>query len=103
MAAEEILDAAILQLRAKSLETFGIIKDLSKQDTHEGHADKVTNAALRLAQLEGGLITLQQYQSVLLEYAKTPIVEEEPPEEVPPEDHVITPEQSPTLRRSLEK
>jgi hypothetical protein len=58
---QEILNSAIMQLRAKALETYGIIKDIYRRPVQEGDADKVAALSLKLAQLEGGMLTLQQY------------------------------------------
>ena len=58
---QEILNSAIMQLRAKALEAYGIIKDTYRQPSKEGDADKIAALSLKLAQLEGGMLTLQQY------------------------------------------
>ena len=48
---EDVLNAAILRMRAKALENFALIKDCS--------------LSLALAQYEGAMITLQQYAANL--------------------------------------
>jgi hypothetical protein len=61
MSSEETTQAAILQLRAKAMEAYGIIRDLYNSPSQEGDADKIAAAAFKLAQYEGAMITLQQY------------------------------------------
>jgi outer membrane biosynthesis protein TonB len=116
----EILNSAIMQLRGKAQEIYGIIKDIHRRPSQEGDADKIMTLSLKLAQIEGGLVTLEQYspeivRSVAAERAAqaaaekaAPEPEEEPPEEKPPEEpkvvgHKELMEQSPTYRKSIEK
>jgi|19_taG_2_1085344.scaffolds.fasta_scaffold05044_5 hypothetical protein len=96
---KEIAEAAALRLKSKALESYGIIKDLLQQSPHEGVTDKIANQALNLAQLEGAMITLQRY---FVNGAPPP---ENPKVEQPKaaEPIIVTPEMSPTYRRSLEK
>jgi hypothetical protein len=70
MASEEIIQAAILQLRSKAVESYGIIKDAYNNPAQEGTADKVAAAAFKMAQYEGAMITLQQYLPNLHQSAK---------------------------------
>jgi len=100
---QDIVNAATLLLRSKALESYGIIKDILLRTAEEGDVDKISTLCLKLAQYEGAMLTLQQYSSSLLE----PPEEEEgnDEEEVEEEEEkplVVTPEHSPTLRRSLE-
>jgi|7_EtaG_2_1085326.scaffolds.fasta_scaffold05071_8 hypothetical protein len=98
---KNILDASILLLRSRALESYGIIKDALNAPAEEGIADKIAAQALRLAQFEGGMITLQQYHDGLLQ-PSDPQPEPEPPEAEPPRN-VVRPEQSAALRRSLKQ
>lgn len=109
---QETLNAAVLLLRSRALESYSIIKDTLASPTEEGDADKIAAHSLKLAQFEGGMITLQQYAEALLASESAPEVIEpteghdpsvEPPQDEQPARHVVTPEQSPTLRRSLEQ
>jgi hypothetical protein len=52
MATEELLNAAILQLRAHALETYGIIKDLAAARAEEGTAKVAEVHASTKAALE---------------------------------------------------
>jgi len=92
--AKETSDAAILQLRAKALEAFGIIKDIYARPAEEGDVDKIANQALKLAQYEGAMLTLQQYFGTAVPAIPTPPVPIDPP------PRVVTEEMSPTLRRA---
>jgi hypothetical protein len=91
--AKEISEAAILQLRAKALEAFGVIKDIYARPSEDGDVDKIANQALKLAQYEGAMITLQQYFG----QAEQPPGPPPEPERLP---MVVTEEMSPTLRRT---
>jgi hypothetical protein len=97
---KNILDATILLLRSRALESYGIIQSDLHKPAEEGIADKIAMQTLRLAQFEGAMLTLQQYSDGLLQ----PPPEPEPEPEPEPKDDrmVVTPEQSPALRRSLE-
>jgi hypothetical protein len=92
--AKETSEAAILQLRAKALEVYGIIKDTLAKPAEEGDADKIAVQALKLAQFEGGMLTLQQYFA-----SATPDPAAAPGAPAPP-PVVITEEMSPTLRNT---
>ena len=88
---EEILNSAILQLKAKATERFGIIKDLYHRPATTETADQIVQHAVALAQLEGALVTLQQYSGALAKQtvneavSNAPEGEEEPePEPEPP-------------------
>ena len=114
---QEILNAAIMQLRSKALEAYGVIKDMYQRPSQEGDADKIATLSLRLAQLEGGMITLQQYAPEIIASSVVPEVESEtsedpaPPlasdENVPDSGAPITEEdlaaRSPTYRRSQKR
>ena len=88
---EEILQAAILKLRSKALEQYGIIKDIYHRPAASDSVDRIAQHALNLAQVEGAIITLQQYSESLAkqteaeEISNTPVAEEQPEESEEPE------------------
>ena len=88
---EEILQAAILKLRSKALEQYGIIKDIYHRPAASDSVDKIAQHALNLAQIEGAVITLQQYSESLAkqteaeEISNAPVAEEQPEESEQPE------------------
>ena len=115
----EVLNSAIMQLRGKAQEIYGVIKDIHRRPSEEGDADKIMNLSLRLAQIEGGLVTLEQYApeivrsvaaekaAVQAQAAAIPAPEEPPQEEPEPEKdsigHDELMERSPTYRKAMEK
>ena len=58
---EETLQAAVLRLKSQALERYAIIKDLYHRPTTPETVDLITQHAIALAQLEGAMVTLQQY------------------------------------------
>jgi len=66
---EETLNAAISLLRSKALETYGIMKDIYARPAAQGDVDLLAKHSLQLAQLEGGLLTLQQYAPDIIKSA----------------------------------
>ena len=88
---EEILQAAILKLRSKALEQYGIIKDIYHRPAVSDSVDRIAQHALNLAQIEGAIITLQQYSEGLAkqteaeEISNAPVTEEKPEENEEPE------------------
>tara|TARA_E500000331_G_scaffold292061_1_gene288804 strand:- start:380 stop:721 length:342 start_codon:yes stop_codon:yes gene_type:complete len=98
---EETLNAAIALLRSKALETYGIMKDIYARSAELGDVDLIAKHALQLAQLEGGLLTLQQYAPDIIKSANERHTKEPEPD---PEPAVITEEEllvrSDTFRRS---
>ena len=88
---EEILQAAILKLRSKALEQYGIIKDIYHRPAVSDSVDRIAQHALNLAQIEGAVITLQQYSESLAkqteaeEVSNAPVTEEQPEENEEPE------------------
>ena len=88
---EEILQAAILKLRSKALEQYGIIKDIYHRPAVSDSVDRIAQHALNLAQIEGAIITLQQYSEALAkqteaeEISNAPVTEAEPEESEEPE------------------
>ena len=62
---EEILQSAIMRLKSKATERFAIIKDLYHRPATVETVGLIEQHAIALAQLEGAMITLQQYSSIL--------------------------------------
>ena len=62
---EDVLNAAILRMRAKALENFALIKDLYHRPATRETVDQICSLSLALAQYEGAMITLQQYATNL--------------------------------------
>ena len=98
----------MLLLKAKALESYGIIKDLLQQPPKEGIADEIATRAMRLVQYEGAALTLQGYfadgvpDTAPQEQPLEEVVEAPPP--VEKEDVIIvTEEMSPTYKRSVQK
>ena len=100
---EEILQAAIMKLRARATERFGIIKDLYHRPATTETTDQIVQHAIALAQLEGAMVTLQQYSGALAKQtedeasANTP---EEPPTEVEVEEEPDPPDHDDLMKRS---
>tara|TARA_B100000131_G_C17916749_1_gene532691 strand:+ start:351 stop:779 length:429 start_codon:yes stop_codon:yes gene_type:complete len=61
----EITRGVLMRLQASIEETFRAIKSEYGKDPYEGQTDAIAHLCNRLAQLEGGLITLQQYSENL--------------------------------------
>ena len=104
----ERFNSAIMQLRGKALEVYGLIKDIHRRPAEEGDVDKIMNLSVKLAQLEGGLVTLEQYAPEIM----TQVAEESPApeaevEEEPPSKETIGHEElmkrSSTYRKSVEQ
>ena len=104
---EETLDATILTLRAKALETFGLMKDIYARDAQIGDVDLLAQYSMKLAQFEGAMITLQQYKENIIESAKErrAAQQEQEAKEQPPEPDTITEkelsERSDSYKRSI--
>jgi len=81
MSSKEILEAAILKLKALSLESYSIIKEEYSKPTDHGSADRIAQEAMRLAQIEGATITLQQYSAAIIASA---LPSPAPPDPAPP-------------------
>ena len=105
---EETIDAAILTLRARALEVYGLIKETYARDAEAGDVDLLSQYALKLAQLEGAMLTLQQYRSSIIDSAKEKreILKDSEAEEETEEPKVISEselaERSDSYRRSIE-
>lgn len=86
---EDILNAAIQKLRGMALEQYALIKDLYHQPATTETVNNISSYAVNLAQLEGAMITLQQYAKPLAELTPAeksvaPEPEPEEPAELPP-------------------
>ena len=55
------LTASILRLQASAIECFNAINDRNALPTKEGDVDYIAQQFMRLANIEGAIITLQQY------------------------------------------
>ncbi len=100
---EEILQAAIMKLRARATERFGIIKDLYHRPATAETADQIVQHAVALAQLEGAMVTLQQYSGRLAEQTEAEAISntpEEPPTEVEVEEEPEPPDHDELMKRS---
>ena len=98
---EEILQAAILKLRSKALEQYGIIKDIYHRPAVSDSVDRIAQHALNLAQIEGAIITLQQYSEGLAKQTEDEQISNIP--EKLPESEAVSGEEllkrSPTARK----
>jgi hypothetical protein len=63
---EELLRSAILRLRAQALEQYGIIKNIYNQPADAETVNKICQHTQLLAQLEGSMLTLQQYAEEIM-------------------------------------
>ena len=99
----ETISAALYNLQAQINEMMGLIKDLAKQPTSRESATNLVNYSIKLAQLEGAFITLQEHAPGIVQLASQypipPIAAEEEAEEEEPEPTVVTPEMSKTMAR----
>lgn len=96
---EEILNSAILQLKAKATERFGIIKDLYHRPATSETADQIVQHAIALAQLEGAMITLQQYSGALAKQTVDEAVSNAPETEEEELEEESEPPPAPTKRK----
>ena len=100
---EEILNSAILQLKAKATERFGIIKDLYHRPATTETADQIVQHAIALAQLEGALVTLQQYSVALAKQTVDEAVSNAPEPEEEEQEEEPEPEQPKKKKRTTSK
>ena len=100
---EEILNSAILQLKAKATERFGIIKDLYHRPATTETADQIVQHAIVLAQLEGALVTLQQYSGALAKQTVDEAVSNAPESEEEELEEEPEPEQPKKKKRTTSK
>ena len=77
---EEILQAAILRLKASATERFAIIKDLYHRPATSETVDQIISNSLSLAQLEGAMVTLQQYSATLAKQTENEAISNTPAE-----------------------
>jgi len=100
---DEIINAAVMRLKSKALEHYGLLKSTYQSATGNDTVDEMCKHAMHMVQFEGAMLTLQSYASALKE---VPPVEEPaaPPEEESPPAAPISgetlAERSPTYRRS---
>ncbi len=105
----EVLNSALVQLRGKAHEIYGIMNDIHRHPATEGDADKIINLSVKLAQLEGAVLTLEQYapeivKSVAQEQAMAASLEPEEPEDVnegPSHDELM--DRSSAYKKSVEE
>ena len=109
---DETLEAAVLNLRSQALGVLGLMKDMARRSTMPEDVGTLSNYAAQLAQLEGAMLTLQQYAPLIkqagdeaLAASEPTEVEVEEEEENPDSNDSITEEQlrqrSPTFRKSV--
>jgi hypothetical protein len=92
---EDILNAAIQKLRAMALEQYALIKDAVHNPATSETVQTISTCAAKMAQLEGAMVTLQQYKPSILaltdaEKLAAAVVEQPEPEEEAPDEAVIT-------------
>tara|TARA_B100000131_G_scaffold318186_1_gene361576 strand:+ start:297 stop:713 length:417 start_codon:yes stop_codon:yes gene_type:complete len=97
---EEVLQAAILHLRSRATERFAIIKDLYHRPATEDTVDNIVKHSLALAQLEGAMITLQQYAAALGQQTELETISNTPPT---PSDPTELPDESTRAEAAEEK
>ena len=97
----ERINAAILLLKSRAVETYGIIKQCSTREPEFGDSEEIAKLALSLVQFEGAMLTLQQYREELL--ASPPHAPAPPEPEQEEKTLVVTAENSPTYRKSMEQ
>ena len=69
---EEILQAAILKLKSKAMEQYGLLKQAYHSPADEGTVDKICRHALHLVEFEGAMLTLQQYSGAIMQSPSPP-------------------------------
>ncbi len=119
---DETLEAAVLKLRSEAYMVLGLMKDMARRPTLEDDVNMLANYAARLANLEGGMITLQQYAPAIKaagdealaaignpeeaeedDEVTTVEVEETEENETPPVSEEELRERSPTFRKSIKE
>ena len=94
---DEIINAAVMRLKSKALEHYGLLKSVYKKAEGTDTVDEMCKHAIALVQFEGAMLTLQQYAATLNQ-------EPQAEEVIPNADAPITTEQlaerSPTYRKS---
>ena len=105
---KKLYDATIARIRSHALEVLAKLEmslSVTTGDTSTVHVDSMVELAEELARLEGALLTLQQYFPI------TPPMAAPPPNPQPPQGPSpqapaplkVTPDLSPTYRKSIEK
>tara|TARA_B100000686_G_C16614723_1_gene875775 strand:+ start:87 stop:449 length:363 start_codon:yes stop_codon:yes gene_type:complete len=105
MASFKNLEAALMQLRGKALEHYGAIEILINNPTGiSGHTDYVAEIirhAKGLAECEEAYGTLTNHFAPKADPAPTPQAPPPTPKPAPGTKTVVTPENSPTMKRAL--
>ena len=111
----DTLHAVILRLQSSAVECFLAIKDRASSPLGDGDVDFIAQQGMRLANLEGAILTLQQYAPNIEAYGEEVAIakaravlraqeEKEPPTEAPvlaeAIDEDMLKERSPTFRKS---
>jgi hypothetical protein len=89
----ETVSAALYSLRAQINEVLGMMKDAAKHATQEDTAALLVQYSIRLAQLEGAYITLQEHAPTLVtlsqQYPVPPVAPEESSEDEDEEEERV--------------
>jgi hypothetical protein len=86
----ETITAALHNLQAQINETVGLMKDCAKQPTSSDTAANLVKYSIRLAQLEGAFLTLQEHAPGLVEVSKQyPMPPRQPVPVASPEEKVL--------------
>jgi|TARA_R110000824_G_scaffold39325_5_gene119029 hypothetical protein len=100
---DEIINAALMRLKSKALEHYGLLKSTYQDARGTDTVDEMCKHAIAMVQFEGAMITLQQYAPALNE---TPPADEpsSPEAPAPSAGGTMTTEElakrSPTFRKS---
>ena len=109
---EETLNAVVLRLQSSAVECFEVIKGRCAGQLGESDVDFIAQQSMRLANLEGAILTLQQYAPTIEAYAveletskarallAAQLEVSEPPEPLSEISEDELAERSPTFRRS---
>lgn len=89
----ETITAALYNLQAQINEVMGLMKDAAKQPAKDETAGNIIKYSIRLSQLEGAFITLQQHAPGLVEvsnqYPLPPLPPPPPGEEDDEEESLV--------------
>ena len=103
MSKQDLVNAALLQLRAKIHESYAILESAVSAPPTESSTDAIATAAVRLSQWEHASLALQRQIENLLavtpEEEPTPVEVEEVDDEEPSESRVVNADNSPTFKR----
>jgi hypothetical protein len=64
---DEIINAALMRLKSKALEHYGLLKSTYQDGHGTDTVDEMCKHAIAMVQFEGAMITLQQYAAALNE------------------------------------